>query len=341
VRLWALAALQASVALAWMVYGYFQPRLLAHFGFETLSGVLAWYLAFAGTTLAPLAGDASDRLVRGGGDRFPVVRAGVALAAASFVAVGVTAAAEGGNPVRFVLPLFVAVWIAGMLLFQAPALAIVRDVSGDDGRVPSIAPLVAATALPSAVWPLLEPRLAALGGSVTFLAGGVAVVGTALALGRTAALPPRPDPPSRARMPLVVAFTAGVASAIVVLLATDIVPGGLAGSGVQASTLATVAGLACAVAAPAATRAGALVGAPAALVGGLGGGLVAWAVVPWCHGLGAAVALAVAVGLAESLHLATALPFALAAEPAGRAGLVAGLYVAGAAVGSRLVHVLH
>jgi hypothetical protein len=341
-RLWALAALQASVALAWTAYGYFQPRLLAHFGFEALSGVLAWYLAFAGTTLAPLAGDASDRLVRGGGDRFPVVRAGVALAAASFVAVAVTAAAEGGSPVRFVLPLFVAVWIAGMLLFQAPALAIVRDVEGEDGRgVPPIAPLVAATALPSALWPLLEPRLAALGASVTFLAGGVAVVGTALALGRTAALPPRPDPPSRARMPLVVPFAAGVASAIVVLLATDVVPGALAASGAAASTLATVAGLACAVAAPAATRAGALVGAPAALLGGLGGGLVAWAVVPWCHGLGAAVAVAVAVGLAESLHLATALPFALAAEPRGRAGLVAGLYVAGAVLGSRLVHVLH
>src|SRR5262249_57475234 len=111
------------------------------------------------------AGEGWDRLVRRGGDRFPVVRAGVALAAASFVAVGVTAASEGGSPVRFVLPLFVAVWIAGMLLFQAPALAIVRDVGGDDGRVPAIAPLVAATALPSALWPLLEPRLDALGAS--------------------------------------------------------------------------------------------------------------------------------------------------------------------------------
>jgi hypothetical protein len=338
VRLWALAALQASVALAWMVYGYFQPRLLAHFGFDALSGLLAWYLAFAGTTLAPLAGAASDRLVRGGGDRFPVVRAGVALAGASFVAVGMTAAAEGGSPVRFVVPVFVAVWIAGMLVFQAPALAIVRDVGGD-GR--SVAPLVAATVLPSAVWPILEPRLDALGGSATFLAGGVAVVATALALGRTVPLPPRADPPSRPRMPVAVAFACGVGSAVVVLLATDLVPGALAGPTAAAPTLATVAGLACALAAPAAARAGTVVGAPTALVGGIVAGLAAWAAVPWCHGLAAAVALTVLVGVAEAVHLATALPFALAAEPARRAGLVAGLYVAGAVVGSRLVHLLH
>src|SRR6185436_17176773 len=75
-RRWALAALQAAVTLSWMAYGYYQPRLLAHFGFETMAGILAWYLALAGTTLGPLAGDASDRLVRSGGGRFSIVRAG-------------------------------------------------------------------------------------------------------------------------------------------------------------------------------------------------------------------------------------------------------------------------
>src|SRR5262245_19278556 len=182
--MWALAALQATVTLSWMAYAYFQPRFLAHFGFESLAGVLAWYLAFAGSTLAPLAGDASDRLVRRGGDRFPVVRAGVALAGASFVAVAVTAHAEGGSPARYALPLFVAIWIAGMSVFQAPALAIVHD-GGTAGELPQLlSPLVVATTLPPALWPWIEPVLARLGGPVTFLAGGIAVVGTALALGR-------------------------------------------------------------------------------------------------------------------------------------------------------------
>ena len=146
-RLGALVALQAAVAVAWKAYVYFQPRLLAHFGFDALASVFGWYLALAGTTLAPLAGDASDRLVRGGGDRFPVVRAGVALAGVSFLAVALTVLAEAGSPVRFVLPLFVAVWIAGMTLFQAPALAIVRDLDSGRPLSATMAPVVAATVL--------------------------------------------------------------------------------------------------------------------------------------------------------------------------------------------------
>jgi len=39
---WALAALQAAVTLSWMAYAYHQPRLLAHFGFDALAGILGW-----------------------------------------------------------------------------------------------------------------------------------------------------------------------------------------------------------------------------------------------------------------------------------------------------------
>src|SRR5262245_1908296 len=241
-----------------MAYAYFQPRLLERFGFVSLAGLLTWYLAFAGTTLAPLAGDASDRLVRRGGSRFPVVRAGVALAAASFVAVAVTARAEGGSPARFLLPLFVGIWIAGMTLFQSPALAIVRD-TGDPGDLPRlVSPVVVATTLPAALWPWIEPILARLGGSVTFLAGGLAVTATAFALGSTATLPARPaaDPePSAgaARLPLALAF--GLVSALVVVIATERVPAAGGSAIVSPVTLATVVGLAAAVSASAMGRA--------------------------------------------------------------------------------------
>src|SRR5436190_4100702 len=214
-----------------MAYAYHQPRLLAHFGFETLSGLLAWYLALAGSTLAPLAGDASDRLVRSGGDRFPIVRAGIFLTGASFVAVAVTASAEGGSPARWLLPLFVALWIAGMTIFQAPALAIVRDVSTADDVSATMAPVVLATTLPLACWPLVEASLERLGGTGTFLAGGVAVVGTALALGRTANV--AREPPARAAPEPTSglgAFACGVASAVAVLVASDRVPLALAGA---------------------------------------------------------------------------------------------------------------
>jgi hypothetical protein len=344
-RRWALAALQAAVTLSWMAYAYHQPRLLAHFGFETLAGILAWYLALAGTTLAPLAGDASDRLVRSGGNRFPVVRAGVALAAASFVAVAVTARAGGDSPARFVLPLFVAVWIAGMTVFQAPALAIVRD--GADVRdLPSaMVPIVLATTVPLALWPWLEPVLEQSGGTLTFLAGGIAVVGTALALGATVEVAHDERGVTADAMPVpspAWAFACGVASAVVVLLATELVPAVLGarvglGGGSWLAALTMIVGSAVV---PLAPRVAATLGSGRALALGVAIAVLGRVVAIPVGGVGAALAIAVVTGLGLGLHLATALPFALSSAPTGRAGLTTGLYVAGAMLGSRVVHTL-
>src|SRR5262245_36818196 len=251
-RVWALAALQTAVTLSWMAYGYHQPRLLAHFRFDALAGILSWYLAFAGSTLAPLAGDASDRLVRRGRDRFPVVRAGVGLALASFFAMALTAHAEGGSPLRFALPFLVAIWIAGMTIFQAPALAILRDTTDAQGLPSMMAPLVVATTLPAAAWPWIDAAVARLGGSVTFLFGGIAVLGTALALGATADVrsAARYEGDSAQRGTLWQALACGLASAAVVLLVTDIVPAALAahGGGIGSAGLAAIAGLSASVA---------------------------------------------------------------------------------------------
>jgi hypothetical protein len=340
--IWPLAALQAAVTLSWMAYGYHQPRLLAQFGFETLSGVLAWYLALAGTTLAPLAGDASDRLVRSGGDRFPIVRAGLFLAGASFVAVAVTAAARGDSPLRWLLPLFVAVWIAGMTVFQSPALAIVRDVSARGEVSSAMVPVILATTVPIACWPLVEALLQRLGTSATFLSGGVAVVGTALALGRTADVTRNrdadaaPEPPAAFR-----AFACGIASAVAVLLATDRVPAAMAGAaGIGASWLAAIAMIAASVTAALAARAGGRIASGPALVGGVALALLGLAAARVVAGTGAALVVAVVTGAGLGLHLGTALPFLLRRASSGRAGLATGLYVGGAMLGARLVQVL-
>jgi hypothetical protein len=331
---WALAALQAAVTLSWMAYAYYQPRLLAHFGFDALAGLLGWYLALAGTTLAPLAGDASDRLVRSGGDRFPVVRAGVFLAGASFVAVAVTAAAEGGSPIRWVLPLFVAVWIAGMTLFQAPALAIIRDESGPGELQSAAIPIVLATVGPMALWPLVERVLAYAGGSLTFLAGGIAVGGTAYALGSTATLPAarRGNDVVEATSPMR-ALVAGLVSAMLVVSWTEDLPVRLAlHAGGDASWLAAFTMIAATV--TVAVSRGRISGR--AVIVWCGVVAVAGTVAVLAPGPVTASVIAVVTGVALGAHLATVLPYTLAGVSSDRAGLTTGLYVAGAMAGSQL-----
>jgi hypothetical protein len=328
---WALAALQAAVTLSWQAYAYFQPRLLAHFGFVALAGALGWYLALAGSTLGPLAGDASDRLVRSGGDRFPVVRAGVALAAASFLAVALTAGADGASPVRWTVPFFVAVWIAGMTVFQAPALALLRDVRGPQTMITHA---VVATVVPAALWPWLVPFLAWAGGSLSFLAGGIAVVSAAVALGRSVIVPPpeatdgAPAGPVRPFVP----FAWGLASAVAVLTATSLVPEALPVRAQVSAGSVAVAGALAAIA----VRRSRWASGRMVPIAGVALTVLCRLVAPWSAG-GVAVAVALAAGVGLGLHLATALPFTLSARPAGRAGLVSGLYVAGAAAGSAMV----
>lgn len=334
------------MTLSWMAYGYFQPLLLARFGFAGLAGTLAWYLALAGSTLAPIAGEVSDRLVRRGGNRFPVVRAGVALAAASFVAVAVTASAEAGSAARFALPFMVAIWIAGMTLFQAPALAILQDGASLHELPLAMAPVVIATTLPQAIWPWLKPWLAQLGGSVTFLAGGIGVTVATLAFGRTvptqvsALGSERASTTGGASLPI--AFLCGLASALVVILATALIPSALVArtGGVDAATIASVVALASALGASAMSRLGTRIGSGRGLVLGLAASVLCRAVAPWHAGLAPALVLATITGAALALHLATALPFSLSAQAPGRAGLATGLYVGGAIVGSQLARLL-
>ena len=128
------------------------------------------------------------------------------------------------------LPLFVAVWIAGMTVFQAPALAIVRDVSAPGEVSSAMVPVILATTVPIACWPLVETLLQGTGGSRDVPLRRRR--GRRHRAARSAGLPDvardldadaTPEPPGGLR-----AFACGIASAVTVLLATDRVPAAMA-----------------------------------------------------------------------------------------------------------------
>jgi hypothetical protein len=188
----------------------------------------------------------------------------------------------------------------------------------------------------------VEPLLAWLGGSATFLAGGTAVALTALALGRSVEVNAPSGVgeigPTIAATSLGVLLLCGLASALVVLLAWTTVPEAIAGHlpTVNAVYLAAVSQIASAVAAPVAARVGAAMGSRRALVVGLAAAIVCRLLVPLCSGAAGAYALAIVAGAALALHLTTALPYVLSAQPGARAGLAAGLYLGGAMIGSQV-----
>jgi hypothetical protein len=185
-----LGAIQLAVTLGWMAYAHFQPRILDDIGLNRLDTHLSVYVAAAGTMLGPLAGGLADLTVRRAGSRFPVVVAGGFLAGVLFVAVALAIGPHAPGPLRDAIPMLIVLWIAAMVVLQAPSLALAGDLSRPE-VLPAVASMVAATMLPLAVWPWLAAALDRAGGTMVFVAGGVVVVTATLLVRR---LVPRPAP---------------------------------------------------------------------------------------------------------------------------------------------------
>jgi hypothetical protein len=330
-----LGAIQLAVTLGWIAYAHFQPRILDDIGRSRLDTLLSVYVAAAGTMLGPLAGGLADLTVRRAGSRFPVVVAGGFLAGVLFVAVALAIGPYAPGPLRDAIPLLIVLWIAAMIVLQAPSLALAGDLSRPE-LLPAVASMVVATMLPLAVWPWLEAALNRAGGALVFVAGGVVVVMATLLAWR---LVPRPALPAAAAsdrgLPYVGAFALGVSSAFVVLLAARLVPMTLAVRlrRMDASRFSSIAFAASGILAPPLGRAAATVGRRRALVASfllaLACGLAAQLVSERIGG----VVLMVVLGVALALNLDCALPVAFGSSGV-RTGLTAGLYLGGVMAGT-------
>lgn len=344
---YALAALQLVVTLGWMTYASFQAPLVERFGFAALSGVLSLYLGLAGATLAPIVGGLADRLAARGASRIPVLVTGGMLAGATFIGVATSlAAVDPRGPLRWVFLVLVLLWIAAMTILQAPALSLLPAVASSK-RWPLVAsPLVVATVLPTALWPLVRRALDGLGGVAVYAAGGVLVVAATLLLrGAFETASRAPEAPVRsseeaALGSLALVFAVGIVSAFVTRLASDVVPTILAmrvawGDANPALFSAATLGVGTLLA-PTLGGVGASFGSRSGALGSVVVAVLCGVAAPLASSLVGAGGIAVALGAALALHLDCALPFSLESLPASRAGLSAGLYLGGVFAGSQL-----
>jgi hypothetical protein len=349
---YALAALQLVVTLGWMAYANFQGPLVERFGFSGLSGALSLYLGLAGATLAPLTGGLGDRLAVRGGSRVPLIVTGGMLAGATFVGVAASLSwADPSGPFRWVFLALVLVWIAAMTVLQAPALSLLPAVATSRRWPVAASPLVVATVLPTALWPLVRGALDGLGGVAVYCAGGVLVVAATLLLRGAFEAAPRASEGSSVRRsersPLALfalVFAVGVVSAFVTRLASDVVPSILAtrvarGDPNPALFSATTLGVGTLLA-PTLGAVGASLGSRSGALGSVALALACGVAAPLATSFVSAGAIAVLLGAALALHLDCALPFSLESLPANRAGLSAGLYLGGVFAGSQLAPIV-
>src|SRR5262249_60927447 len=118
------------------------------------------------------------------GSRFPVLVAGGSLAGVLSVTLALATGPSAPGPLRAAIPILIVLWVAAMIVLQAPSLALVGDVSQPELLPATVAPMVVATMLPLALWPLMQLVLERAGGPLVFVLGGVAVVAATLLVRR-------------------------------------------------------------------------------------------------------------------------------------------------------------
>jgi Major Facilitator Superfamily/MFS/sugar transport protein len=334
-QVWGLAAVQGAIALMWVIYNLYLPRLLGEFGFPAqLTVILLLVENLLGAVMEPMMGTLSDRQQQWIGSRLPFISAGVIGAASLFIAVPAVANWGGG----WLLPTTAVVWAIAMTVFRSPALSLLGRYAFGSGLPKAASILTLVGALAGALAPFASQEIVQWGPTKTFGLGSIVLLLAAAALqfvdGKVAPEVPQPiaQPISWARLGWV--FATGICVAIGFRLMMQTLPALLKtqpGANVQL-ILGMIFLSVAATAIPAGSVAVRL-GNARAMILGLGTMAVCLLLVlgarePVVSGL-----LAIALGASFSLVSNGTIPFALAHVPPTKAGLGTGVYFGGGAIG--------
>lgn len=168
-QVWGLAILLAAVMICWMVYGFYQPKILNDLGFFALAQQLGIIQGVLGAIVEPIVGWHSDQLFRRLHSRFPLITVGVTLAGLIFVLTAVLVTNPLITAVRWIVPILMTIWVIAMIIFRGPAIALLRQFAPTEQLPKANAILTLVFGLVGAVSPLIETIIKTLGGSLTFL----------------------------------------------------------------------------------------------------------------------------------------------------------------------------
>lgn len=173
-----LAALNAAVVISWIAYHNYQPQVLKGFGFEHLSLFLVVTQAIILTCIPPIAGWIGDYMIRTNGKRFVVFTIGTGATAMIFMAVASMLEIGPGETMKVVLPVMIVLWLISMNIFHSPANSMLDHFAPSEDLPLVMAVITMVTELLFALEPIVIDLVNWLGGTNTFITGGVLLIVT-------------------------------------------------------------------------------------------------------------------------------------------------------------------
>jgi hypothetical protein len=175
-QVWGLAALHAAINLSWMVYNFYQPKILIQYNLIELASKLWIFQGVLGTFIDPLMGGLSDRIKQWTGSGFPLITFGVTLAGLIFISVSLLAQSNPPPTMYWLMPVLMMVWVAAMKIFQSPAISLLGRYAPPQELPEANAILTLVGGLIGAINPLFERLIAQLGAAFTFILAGILLV---------------------------------------------------------------------------------------------------------------------------------------------------------------------
>lgn len=347
-QVWALALVQGAISLAWVIYNLFLVKLLVQAGLsESLALTLLIIENLLAVLMEPLMGSMSDRMQDQLGSRFPLIAAGLVLAAALFFAIPLVTVAGLPGLEKLLLPVII-VWSLAMTVFRSPALSLLGQYAFNTQLPQAASILTLVGGLAGAAGPLAANLILSWGPLTAFGLGAAVLLLSAGVLGRlhpdrsllskAASLNGHQRQQPISWLQLAFVFGAGVGATAGFRLMMQLFPTVLS-SRFPDAPVSTVLGLIFLALALTAIPAGTLalrLGNRVAMSAGLMALALFCGLAGVMPSLGAGVVVAIAFGAALSLVSNGSIPFALSMVPAQKQGLGTGAYFGGGALASSL-----
>ncbi len=175
-----LGGLNVALAISWIAYLEYQPVLLQKFAVTQLASFLVVAKAIILVVVPILAGWAADRILANRGRFFVVFMIGISTTAMIFMIVASIISMGPEGALAGILPVMIVLWLISMSIFIAPAYSMIERFASGSKLPVVMGVIILVTEVIYALEPLVLQLIHLFGETLTFIVGGVLVLGTGI-----------------------------------------------------------------------------------------------------------------------------------------------------------------
>jgi len=178
----AIAAIQGTITLTWVVYNMYLPDLLKQLGLAAgMAQLLLIIEHFLEVIIEPIAGNFSDQQERKFGTRLPIITIGIIISATLFLSIPATVI-FGNKSINYLLIIMAILWAGAMAIFRSPVMSLLRKTANHKYLAQAASLLTLFSSIIGALQFDVFGIILKLGAPFAFFLGTVALLGSGFAI---------------------------------------------------------------------------------------------------------------------------------------------------------------